>query len=133
VRPSRHPATASKGDTDKLSKEWRDRILLEKERRGWSYRKLAEEARKHAAIKVSPAALHKLLTTDEHGGSRQRTSSFVAALSSLLGVPAPTVANPELTETPDPREVAMLSAFRRKSREEQDAFLLLLTGPLKPE
>lgn len=106
-------------------------MLAEKEKRGWSYRTFAAEVRKHANIRCSSAALHKLLTTDAAGQQKQSMTHFVSAICSLLGIASPYVDNPELTEplvVPlTQREVGMLSLFRQLSPEEQDAHMALLT------
>jgi len=117
-----------------VTPEWLDRVRATLAERGWSYRKLVTEASSVAAkhgASISIAMVGKLLKPATDGSRAPSTSALVPVLSQVLGIPTATIANPELTDPQDPREVALLSAFRDLPDEQKEHLIAFLSDQVR--
>lgn len=128
--PARHLPPRDLGDSHEVSLAWVRRVEREIRARKWSYRRFAAEITK-TGHKCSHSTIGKLLKRGDDGLPVLSTSHLVAPICKLLGIPRATTANPELTEDASAREVAMLTAFRVMTPEDQEHWIGLLSAYLK--
>lgn len=133
VSVKRHhgPRALAEEDEDKVTSKWVARVDAERRKRGWSYRKFAEELAAHSRVSVSHSAVAKLLSRRSDGEPVLGMSHLVAPICALFGIARGVVDNPDVTDDADRREVALLEAFRKMPRDQQDRFIAWLVGEVK--